>query len=44
MTMGPEFFSRDILVKSVLTLSLFVFGWTHQSLRRRGPVALLCGL
>ncbi|MDY0268060.1 calcium/sodium antiporter [Trichloromonas sp.] len=32
MTVGPEVFSRDLMVMTVLTLSLFVFGWGF-----RGP-------
>lgn len=32
MTVGPEVFSRDILVMAVLTISLFLFGYGF-----RGP-------
>jgi cation:H+ antiporter len=46
MAVGPEVFSRDILVMSVLTLSLFVFGygfWAPGRINRfEGAILLAC--
>lgn len=46
MTVGPEVFSRDVLVMSVLTLSLFVFGYGFRGPGRinrfEGAALLLC--
>lgn len=46
MVVGPEVFSRDILVMSVLTLSLFVFGygfWAPGRINRlEGVILLAC--
>mgnify|MGYP001213530707 FL=1 len=46
MSVGPEVFSRDILVMSSLTLSLFVFGYGFRGLGRinrfEGATLLAC--
>ena len=48
MAVGPEVFSRDILVMAVLTLSLFVFGYGFRGPghinRIEGAVLLVCYL
>ena len=46
MTVGPEVFSRDILVMTVLTVSLFIFGYGFRGLGRinrfEGAALLAC--
>lgn len=46
MTVGPEVFSRDIMVMTVLTVSLFIFGYGFRGLGRinrfEGAALLAC--